>query len=174
MPVKQDTEAEILHTRWAITINSFLRYRFFFPKRKNQNTEMGKGVRSKPSCSFIKIFFLSPLESQAFEAIVQFLIKHYPSELFIKLQETANSGEQIFLMSSSPTGLFWCHPLFPSADILGSPWLWLPICLKRQPSHQRKQNIGKRNPVRMSLWARVPSATSPSLWDCWRETAVAV
>ena len=57
MPVKQDTEAEILHTRWAITINSFLRYRFFSLKRKNQNTEMGKGVRSKPSCSFIKIFF---------------------------------------------------------------------------------------------------------------------
>ena len=71
---------------------------------------------------------------------MQFLIKHYPSELFIKLQETANSGEQIFLMSSSPGGLFWCHPLFPSADILGSLWLWLPICLKRQPSFQRERS----------------------------------
>ena len=113
----------------------------FFPKRKKKkNTEMGTGVRSKPWCSFIKIF-LSPLESQGFEAIVQFLIKHYPSELFIKLQETANSGEQIFLMSSSPAGLFWCHPLSPSADIL---WLWLPICLKRQPSHQRKAKDRKK------------------------------
>ena len=125
-----------------------------FPKReKKKNTEMGKGVRSKPWCSFIKIFF-KPIRVSGdctvfgdfvqFEVIVQFLIKYYPSELFIKLQETANSGEQIFLMSSSPAGPFWCHPLFPSADILGSLWLWLPICLKRQPSHQRKAKDRKK------------------------------
>ena len=112
----------------------------FFPKKKKKILRWGR-VSGQSLDVLLLRFFLSPLESQGFEVIVQFLIKHYPSELFIKLQETANSGEQIFLMSSSPAGLFWCHPLSPSADIL---WLWLPICLKRQPSHQRKAKDRKK------------------------------
>lgn len=35
LPAKQDSEAEILHTRWAITTNSFVCYRFF-PKKENK------------------------------------------------------------------------------------------------------------------------------------------
>lgn len=92
----------------------------FFPR---------KGVWSKPWHFSIKhFFFLIPWDSQAFETIVQFSIKHYPSELFIKLQETANSGEQIFLMSPSPGGLFWSCPLLRlAADMPGACWLQCPV-----------------------------------------------
>lgn len=71
---------------------------------------------------------------------MQFLKKHYLSELFIKLQETANSGEQIFLMSLSPGGLFRCRPLLPSSGILDSLWLWLSNHLKRWPSCHKGQD----------------------------------
>ena len=161
-PVKRDTEAEILHTRWAITTNSFACYRFFFSKKEK---------RIKVSSQSLDVFrlriFLSPSDSQAFDTIVQFLIKHYPSELFIKLQGTANSGEQIFLTFSSPGGLF-CTAL---CSLLQGSWALsghgCPVTSKGGPAAEETQWVGRKYQVKMPLtWYLIWSVSPLAIPGC--------
>lgn len=61
LPAKQDSEAEILHTRWAITTNSFVCDRFFPKKeKKRKKKKLAWGWR-KVSSQSLDVFLLGIL-----------------------------------------------------------------------------------------------------------------
>lgn len=57
LPAKQDSEAEILHTRWAITTNSFVCDRFFPKKEKKEKKKNWPEVGERYPVKALMFFY---------------------------------------------------------------------------------------------------------------------
>lgn len=163
-PVKRDTEAEILHTRWAITTNSFACYRFFSKKEK----------RIKVSSQSLDVFRLRIfLRFSGFWDNCAVLDKTLPKWIIYK---TAGNCKlwwtNLFDVLISWRAILHC-PLLPSAGILGSLWPWLPSHLKRWASCWRdamgRKEVSSQDAPDLILYMKSEPFSNPQLPGCWRE-----
>lgn len=167
-PVKHDTEAEILHTRWPITTNPFACYGFFFSKKEK---------RIKVSSQSLDVFrlriFFKPIRFSGFWDNCAVLDKTLPKWIIYK---TAGNCKlwwtNLFDVLVSWRAILHC-PLLPSAGILGSLWPWLLSHLKRWPScwweAMGRKEVSSQDAPDLILNMKSEPFSNPQLPGCWRE-----